>query len=91
MKREVWWLPEAKTRLAEIWISSEAGIQRAITEQVDVFEQACLRNPDNVGESRGPLARVWTSGYLGIEFNIFLDGKLIRVTRVWTIRRSREG
>jgi hypothetical protein len=89
MKRDVWWMPDASKRLAKIWVDADAEMQRAITRGVDNLEESLRRNPEIIGESRGPFARVAVIGPIGVEFNLFLDGKLIRITRVWEIRRGK--
>jgi hypothetical protein len=88
MKRDLKWQPEAWKRLAELWLSSDLRTRRGITAQIDSFERDCQRDPQGIGESRGPSIRVDASGPLGIEFKILVDGQVIRVTRVWLIARG---
>jgi hypothetical protein len=88
MKFTVLWQARAEQSLANIWLHSDDrdAVSRAATD-VDVDLQ---NRPRDVGESRFLNERIIFSGPLGLAYSVSADDAIVRVLRVWKIKRSRK-
>lgn len=86
MKYTVVWIPSAERRLTEIWL--ESSDREAVTLAARHIDRDLETRPLDVGESRESVRRIILSGPLGVAYSIREDDMLVRVLRVWPIRRQ---
>lgn len=75
------WLPAAEQILADLWNNSSD--RATIAAAADALDNSLVRNPANLGESRGGNMRIAFSKPLGILFNIDEAGRHVRVLGIW--------
>jgi hypothetical protein len=85
MKFTVVWKPAAERHLMEIWM--RADDRDAVTKAADAIDAALARNADRQGESREEETRVTFFAPLGIDFEVSLDDRQVRVLSVWRTDR----
>jgi hypothetical protein len=86
MRFTVVWSPAAEADLVEIWI--RADDRSAVTLAVKQLDNALANDPHDQGESRQEGIRVTFAKPLGLNFEVSLDDRLVRVLAVWATRRS---
>ena len=77
--------PAAEEDLAEIWI--RANNRNAVALAVNQLDTALARDPEDQGESRQEGIRVTFAGPLGVNFEVNLDDRQVRVLAVWRTDR----
>jgi hypothetical protein len=76
--------PQVDRDLVDLWLESDH--QRAMTEAIDRLVRQLVRDPLQVGESRGPQRRIALEWPVGIEFEIDDVAREVRIYRLWTFR-----
>jgi hypothetical protein len=79
------WKPSATNELAALWLSADSSGRRLLTESVRDAELLLRRDPETVGESRGGNDRVVFVNFLGIEFRVLAEDRIVVIGRVWRI------
>jgi hypothetical protein len=88
MMFQVVWVEASLDELAEIWTRADSTVRHAITVAADAVDRELSTNPYSKGESREDQERIFFVHPLGIEFSIDAQHSIIRVQRVWNIRRK---
>ena len=87
MNHTVVWLQSAEQELAELWL--DAADRDAITNAASLIDQLLGANPENEGESRPAGRRILFVAPLGAVFRTLPNDRLVIVTRVWRIAKSK--
>jgi hypothetical protein len=85
MKYTVLWQAKAEQSLANIWLHADE--RDAVTRAAAGIDSDLEVHPFDVGESRSANERIIFSGPLGLAYSIWPDDLMVRVLRVWRIRR----
>ena len=85
MKYAVDWVGTAERRLIEIWLSSRR--RDAVTRAAQAIDRELEAHPFDVGESRDFGQRILLAMPLGVVYEVRSENKLVRVLRVWEIKR----
>lgn len=86
MTYTVVWKPNARDRLAEIWIA--AADRNAVTSAANRIDGQLRRDPHNHGEARDERARIVIVPPLAIVYDIYDDDRLVCIL---SVRRPPEG
>ena len=85
MKFTVVWKPAAERHLMEIWML--AADRDAVAKAADALDAMLAFNADQKGESREEGTRVTFVAPLGIDFEVSVDDRQVRVLSVWRTDR----
>jgi hypothetical protein len=88
MKYTVTWVGTADRALTNIWLA--ASDQNAVTLAARAIDSALQFNPAEVGESREFGLRIAIALPLAVLFSVHPPDMLVKVLRVWRIRRRRK-
>ena len=88
MKYTVLWQEKAEQSLAGIWMRSSD--RDAVTRAAQEIDRELQTHPVDIGESRSSGERVFFSRPLGVAYSIRPGDMLVRVLRVWQIKRRGE-
>jgi hypothetical protein len=86
---QVVWTRVALDELARIWIQVDSNVRRAITIAADAVDRELQTSPQSQGESREDQQRIFFVYPLGIRYLIDVQHSVVRVLRVWNIRRRK--
>ena len=85
MKYDVVWVGTAERRLTEIWLASR--FRSVVTQAAQAIDQELAIRPLDVGESRDFGQRILLAMPLGVIYQLHSERRIVRVLRVWEIRR----
>jgi hypothetical protein len=85
MKYTVLWQRKAEQSLADIWLRSSQ--RDSVTEAAAEIDSELRERPLDIGESRGASERILFCDCLGAAYSIFPDDAVVRVLRVWEIKK----
>ena len=80
------WKEEALDKLAEYYVDASREHRELIANTVVWINRELARDPLTLGESRGPLRRVWFPEPLVIDYELKLADDLVLVTHVRLLR-----
>jgi hypothetical protein len=76
------WKRSALNRLAELWLKATDRVE--IDAAVSDIDRLLAARPDEVGESRSDLIRVFFSPPLGVFYEVAESQRIVNVLRVWS-------
>jgi len=87
MKYTVIWSPRAEQLLAEVWLQSSN--RDAVAQAAKAIDRGLEGRALDIGESRESGRRICFEPPLGAVYSIRPERNLVRVLRVWEIKRHR--
>lgn len=88
MKYEVIWSAKAEEALAAIWMHTSD--RDAVTRAASDIDRALQNRPLDIGESRDAGRRVYFAVPLGVAYLVRPHDMLVRVLRLWHIKKRVE-
>jgi hypothetical protein len=81
------WDPAALNELAAAWTRADSALRRRITVAAHRLDQRLEVDPQNEGESRPGGDRIMICLPLGCRFHVHPQRSIVRVLRIWGVRR----
>ena len=85
MTYTVLWVPAAEGELAELWM--DAPRRRDVSDAANAIDERLRTAPAEEGESREHGRRILLVPPLGVTFEVFPGGRLVRVLDVWRFQK----
>jgi len=86
---KVEWLQDAIDDLTRLWINAGSNDRARITTAVRAIDKLLESAPNEQGESREANERVLFAFPLGVEIEVLIDQRIVRVLHLWHVGRRR--
>ena len=81
------WRAQAQISLLEIWLLADTALLSPLRDAINELERRLASAPLDEGEIRQGSKRVAFESPLGIDFSVDDEKKLVKVAKVWLVRR----